>query len=99
MKIKRINKGAFNTFWIILSLVGIASFNITQDWTTALSQGLVAGFAFALIYIIGYSMGVEEGKGYDKAMEDLKPILPPEMQKNMNERNIKEAKKGQTSKL
>ena len=101
MKIKRINQGAFNTFWIILSLVGIASFNITQDWVTALSQGLVAGFAFTLIYIVGYSLGVKDGKvkGYDKAMEDLKPILPPDMQKNMSERNIMEAKMGQTSKL
>ena len=91
MEIKRINKGAFNTFWIILSLVGIVSFNITEDWVTALSQGLVAGFSFALIYIVGYLNGVEEGKdkGYDKAMVDLEPILPPEIQKNMNERNIK----------
>ena len=91
MKIKRINRGVFNTFWIILSLVGIVSFNITKDWTTALSQGLMAGFSFVLIYIVGYLNGFDEGKGkgYDKAMEDLKPVLPPEIQKNMNERNIK----------
>ena len=83
MKIKRINKGAFNSFWITLSLVGIVSFNITKDWATAFSQGLVAGFSFALIYIVGYLGGVEEGKGkgYDKAMEDLEPILPPEIKK------------------
>jgi hypothetical protein len=91
MKIKEINRGALNTFWIILFLVGIVSFNITKDWATALSQGLVAGFSFALIYIVGYLNGVKKGKGkgYDKAMEDLKPVLPPEIQKNMNERNIK----------
>jgi hypothetical protein len=91
MKIKRINRGAFNTFWIILSLVGIVSFNITKDWATVLSQGLVAGFSFVLIYIVGYLNGVDEGKGkgYDKAMEDLKPVLPPEIQKNMNVRNVK----------
>lgn len=89
MKIKRINKGAFNTFWIILSLVGIVSFNIIKDWATALSQGLMAGFCFALIYIVGYLNGVEEGKGkgYDKTMEDLKPVLPPEIQNNLNERD------------
>lgn len=83
MKIKKINQGAFYTFWIILSLVGVTSFNITQDWVTAISQGLVAGFAFAFIYIVDYSRGVEDGKtnGYDKAMEDLKPVLPSDMQK------------------
>ena len=94
MKFERINRGAFHTFWVFLSLVGITSFYATQDWATALFRGLVAGFVSSFIYIIGYLMGVEEGKGkgYDKAMEDLKPVLPPEMQKNMNERNMKEAK-------
>ena len=32
-------------------------------------------------------VGIEDGKaeGYEKAMEDLKPILPVEMQQNMNQ--------------
>lgn len=93
-RMKRVNRGALNTFWIFLFLVGISSLNITQDWATALSQGLVAGFVFAFVYIVGYSSGVEEGKGagYDKALEDLKPILPSEMQENMNERDAKAIK-------
>ncbi|GAF84662.1 unnamed protein product [marine sediment metagenome] len=90
MKIKKINKGALNTFWIMGSLVVIMSHSVTQDWATAIFQGLIAGFVFSFVYIVAFLMGVEEGKakGYDKALEDLKPILPPEMQKNMNERNI-----------
>jgi hypothetical protein len=84
MKMKRINKGAFNTFLIFLSLVGITSSNITNDWATAISQGLVAGFVSAFIYIVGYSMGIEDGKaeGYEKAFEDLKPLLPPEIKES-----------------
>lgn len=54
----------------------------------------MSGFVSSFIYIIGYSMGVEEGKGkgFDKAMENIRPILPPDIQKNMNERDMKEAK-------
>jgi len=93
MKMQRINRGAFHTFWVFCLLVGIAQFNATQDWATALIRGLVVGFASSFIYVIGYLMGVEEGKvkGYDKAMKDLRPVLPPEMQKNTDERDMKEA--------
>ncbi len=88
---KRINRGALNTFLVTSVFISITSFNITKDWATAISQGLIAGFVFALIYIVGFSNGIEEGigKGYDKAMEDLKPVLPSEMQRNMNERDRK----------
>lgn len=94
MKIQRINRGALHTFWVFCLFVGIVSFNITQDWATALSRGLAAGFIASFIYIIGYLMGVEEGKGkgYDKAMEDFRPVLPPEIQKSMDERDMKQAK-------
>ena len=88
---KRVNQGAFHTFWIFLIIVGIASFNITNDWATALSQGLVVGFVSAFIYIVGYLMGIEEGKakGYDKAIEDLGPNLPSEIRNKMDEREIR----------
>jgi len=35
-------------------------------------------------------MGIKEGKakGYDMAIEDLKPIMSPEMQKNIEKRGI-----------
>ena len=88
MKINRINKRILYVFLIFFSLVGIISYNITEDWARAFFQGLVAGIVFALIYMMGYSDGVEEGKtkGYDKAREDLNSVLPPELQKNMNKK-------------
>jgi len=88
VKIIKNNKGASYTFGIISSFVGIVSFNMTEDWSSAFFQGLVAGFYSYLIYIIGYSNGVDEGisKGYDKALEDLKPVLPSEIQNNLNEK-------------
>lgn len=94
MKIQRINRGALHTFWIFCLFVGISSFNITEDWATALLRGLVGGFVVSFIYILGYLMGVEEGegKGFDKAMEDLRPVLPSDIQKSMEEQDTKEAK-------
>lgn len=88
MKIDRINKRILYVFLIFFSLVGIISYNITEDWARAFFQGLAAAIFFVLIYIVGYSNGVEEGKtkGYDKALEDLNSVLPPELQKNMNEK-------------
>lgn len=83
MKIKRINQGPLTVFLILFSLIGIASFNSTKDWATAFFQGLTGGFVCAFIYIVGYLGGVKEGKGkgYLKAMKDLNPVLPPEIQK------------------
>ncbi|MBL1214468.1 MAG: hypothetical protein HND52_14015 [Ignavibacteriae bacterium] len=88
MKIYRINKRILYVFLIFFSLVGIISYNITEDWASAFFQGLTAAIFFVLIYIVGYSNGVEEGKtkGYDKALEDLNSVLPPELQKNMSEK-------------
>ena len=63
MKIKKINRGALNVFLIFLFLIGIPSFNINQDWATALVQGIVAGFISAFIYIVGYLNGFKEKKG------------------------------------
>jgi len=76
MKIDRINKRILYVFLIFFSLFGIIFYNITEDWARAFFQGLVTGFFFALIYLIGYSDGVEEGKtkGYDKAWEDLNSV-------------------------
>ena len=91
MKTKRTNTGALKVFLIFWFLVEIISFNITQDWATALFLGLGAGFFSAFIYSVGYSIGFEKGdysgygKGYETALKDINPALPPEIQKVQNE--------------
>lgn len=64
-------------FLIFFFLVGVTSFNITEDWATAFFQALAAGFIFMFVFVVGYSSGFQDGKakGYEKALEDLKPFL------------------------
>ena len=83
IKMDRIKKKILTVFLIFSLLVGIISYNLTEDWSRAFFQGLMAAILFALIYLVGYSDGIEEGKlkGYDRTWKDFNPVLPPEIQK------------------